>query len=94
MTCCCLTENVLKTGNLFFLSRLLCHHSLTHGPTTHLTVPGVSAIIFVASISEYDQCLYEDCATNRTVSKVNIRNYRHLNEMEETVEGVMKEIVK
>jgi G-protein alpha subunit len=30
---------------------------------------GVSAIIFVASISEYDQCLYEDCATNRTVSR-------------------------
>ena len=31
---------------------------------------GVSAIIFVASISEYDQCLYEDCATNRTVSRL------------------------
>jgi hypothetical protein len=32
------------------------------------SLSGVSAIIFVASISEYDQCLYEDCATNRTVS--------------------------
>ena len=30
---------------------------------------GVSAVIFVASISEFDQVLFEDSATNRMVSE-------------------------
>jgi hypothetical protein len=34
---------------------------------------GVTAVIFVAAISEYDQKLFEDASTNRMV-----RTYRHL----------------
>jgi hypothetical protein len=72
----------LSFPHLFYSSSLSlhCSHSgycnltaslppslFTPPPTLFLS--GVSAIIFVASISEYDQCLYEDCATNRTVSR-------------------------
>lgn len=31
---------------------------------------GVTAVIFVAALSEYDQCLFEDSTVNRMVSQV------------------------
>ena len=33
-----------------------------------ILLPGVSAVLFVASISEFDQILFEDSTTNRMVS--------------------------
>ena len=60
-----------------FLS-LLLSSSPSLSVSLSLSHTGVSAIIFVASISEYDQCLYEDCATNRAVSTARISSLLHV----------------
>ena len=43
---------------------------ITHFFHIFIFLPGVSAVIFVASISEFDQILFEDSTTNRMVSTI------------------------
>ena len=66
----CTIDSMISCKTIFFILNFRNPQSslIRYSESFFLFFVGVTAVIFVAAISEYDQKLFEDASTNRMVS--------------------------